>query len=945
MNRREDNYWEQKIRIFLHDPMDKALRIQGHEDRATDIADALGVSTPSKSEVGLFDIIAAGLDRANLPKYSPNPSRNGAVDFAQLPWITHPIAGGGLKFTGQYDSAQQTTQQIVELLRRDTDNTAKRWDKQTFFNYLFFVLRKRVIATNCGNLGFLWDKIPADSRIPDHSIWNHAGMVSALYTSFTESRSHGASMVVVSLSPVQPFIGKTRKLRDHWVASVILSWLTFEGICSVMEQLGPDHILYPSLQDQPLVEAFLTKDFQGFFQEFRQVSGVVRDETVASFPNKMVFIAPAGQEEQFADEIEARIRKHWKDFAGIVLTWMGDEEERLSHIFNRQIDNFWQFSWSSAHLVSLDHLNEINQLFEEDKFAKIFETIEKFSQNYPNARYAYPITHSLVQTVMAAGKSVPFTNRAPEPGIKCPVCGEFEILHGVSTEEYQPHEYKKVADRFWRRLSNRVGSTLVKEDEQLCSICAIKRFAPHALEKYAKDHLLRTIFKDGRFPSTTEMATVEFREKLRQKGLLPEYGSSSERDKLEEQLIDELHEKGDLNSEDGGKSRYGESVQNLLRRAEEHDIIQGEEDSYYAILMMDGDKMGDLVNGTTIGARWRDVLHPRLVDGYDTGTLKAQAGLWKDYLDKQRILSPALHATLSESLGVFSLYVVPDIIRRCRGKLIYAGGDDVAAVLPLSRVFDAAQQIQQAYNMRFATISHTGVEELQGETEGTTPVFLLPGKAVSLQQGKKQRISISAAIVLCHHKQPLRGALEEAHDILDNVAKKRKGRNAVAVRLKKRSGHQRDFAAQWSEINPFFPKGKTTIVESFFAVQEAYGQGDLSGSLIYRFPELSVMVKSVLQNSENCSEKKQDQILCKDQVEQIIRIFACEISHSGNLMQNYPGEGRQALKQAVAVKLAAHIAGITIYWDRSAHKGRGVWQYNGEVPVIARYLSRGGATS
>jgi len=937
MNRRDDNYWEQKIGCFLHDPIDKALRIQGHEERAKEIADALGVSIPLKSEVRRYDIIAAGLDRANLPGYSKNSSENGAIDFYKNPHITHPVSGGSIKFTGEFDSAQQTTRQIADLIRKDTNNTQQRWDKQTYFNYLFFVLRKRVISENCGNLGFLWERIPADSRMPDHSIWNHAGMVSALYTSFTESQSNGSSMVVFSLSPVQPFITKTRKLRDHWVASVILSWLTFEGICSVMEHLGPDHILYPSLQDQPLVEAFMTKDFEPFFREYREYSALYRDETVASFPNKFVFLAPAGQEELFVREIEARICSKWKEFAQIILTWIGGKKEEIAPIFNRQTENFWQFSWSSANLVTLENRDELNTLFEPDKFAKIFDTIQEFSREYKNRGYAYSVTHSLVQTVMANAKSLPFTTREPEPGIKCPVCGEFEILHELSAGADKPHEYKALAEKFWRCISNRLGRAMIKENEQLCSICAIKRLAPHALEKYAKDHLLSTILKDGKFPSTTEMATVEFREELRNNGMLPAL-SSNGMGTLERELIDELHEADDYESNGG---RLNHDIKSLIRHAAQyHEITLTEEDCYYAVLVMDGDKMGDLVNGTNIEAKWRDVLHPELVNRYDSGILKSKNSLWSSYLDKQRTLSPALHAALSESLGAFALHVVPHIIKGCQGKLIYAGGDDVVAVLPLSRAFEAALQIQKTYNMRFATITESGVSELQCETDGKAPVFLLPGKG--------EKISISAAIVLCHHKQPLRGVIEEAHYLLKEVAKSKEGRNAIAIRLKKRSGHQRDFAAKWDALNPFYRASvcitgvdgssleSPTILDSFLAVQSVYGTGDLSSSKIYQFKELEVMIRSVLKGRVKPAE---------NEIEQIIRIFAQEIVRSGTLTRIYPGKANQSARERFASNLALHIAGVTISWDRSADNGIGGWNYNGEVPVIARYLSRGGATS
>ena len=483
-----------------------------------------------------------------------------------------------------------------------------------------------------------------------------------------------------------------------------------------------------------------------------------KDETVASFPNKFVFLAPSGKEASFVAEVEACIKKEWKDLSDLVLSWIGCNDEAdnaLRTMFNRQVDNWWQFSWSSAHLVTLKNQADIETLFAKKKFASLFETIQDFSREFSSANHVYPVSHSLVQTVMAVGKNTPVTTRAKEPGMKCPVCGELEILHDLAGKGHDAFAYKSATKKFWQRLSRRFsssgltddgtdtsGSSMVKEDEQLCAICSIKRFAPNALEKLGKTHVLRRVFRDGSFPSTTQLATVEFRDRLKEKGLLPpDMGQCRG---LELQLVDELHDGED------GSGRYSKEVDTLLKNARKSGIIRDETDNYYAILMMDGDKIGELVNGTSIAARWQDVLHPELVNRYKSGILKAKAEMWERYLDRQRILSPALHATLSESLGVFSLYAVPRIINAHQGKLIYAGGDDVAAVLPLSKAFDAARKIQQAYNMRFATLSARGVTELGTETDGTWPVLVLPGIG--------ENISISASILICHHKQTPSGS-------------------------------------------------------------------------------------------------------------------------------------------------------------------------------------------
>lgn len=921
MERNDATYWERKIRFFLHDPFDKVLKIPGHEKRAQQIAEAVGELSLDKRESGLADIMASGLDRANLPGYSPDTSQNGAIDFFKEPCLTHPISGGpALNFTASIDSAEVVTSQIVRLIKDDTDRLDCIWTKQAYFNYLFFVLRRRLVEANCGQLGYLWHRLPADSRIPDHSIWNHAGMVSALGSAVEDSPYRNASMVVFSITPVQSFIAKTRKLRDHWAASVILSWLCFEGIVTVIECLGPDHVIYPSLQDQPLVDDYLSTLFPDLLPKADHREDLYKDYSVASLPNKFVFIAPSGFEVNITEAIEIRISQKWKNLAGIVLEYVSHRGGHVEKIFTRQTHSFWRFGWSAAKLIELEHQPEIEQLFGKEKFKQLFETIRKFSESYPAANILYSATHTLAQSALAASKTRPLNVRAPEPGIKCPVCGEFEVLHEFNGPDSPSRgAYKAAADGFWQKLLDRFGATnTLKENEKLCAICTIKRFAPIAIKTTKLDHPLKINFRDDhKFPSTTEMATCEYRRQLRELGLLTDTD-------IERKIIDELHETPDKRSIE---------VTKLLSHASKKGLTLDDEDNYYSILMMDGDKMGELVNGTRIPAKWKEVLHPQLASRYASGTLVAKQALWQVYMKKQRILSPGLHAALSESLGAFSLYAVPQIIRECQGKLIYAGGDDVAAVLPLSSAILAAMRIRKAYNTRFVTFSSGALEEAGPAITESMPLLLFPGNG--------KGISISGALLICHHKQPLRGALEETKRLLTEVAKYQTGRNAFAIRLKKRSGQTRDFAAQWDDHNPFCTGSACTVLESFQKVQKAYNRprvkgvytdGELSSSLLYRLPALEVMMHAILPADSN---------LISDIKSKIMRVLAYEIGRTGTLQKKFPGEHNKTKRHAVALDLSTHIAGISIRWNKDAGK-KGAWEFNGEVAVIARYLSRGG---
>ncbi len=918
MTPKDKTYWERKIRLFLHDPFDKVLKIPGHEARAQRIAEALGEVSLDKSETWLADILAAGLDRAHLPGYSTDATRNGAIDFAKDMCITHPISGGRLPIAGPVKDAETVTREVIALIEADTNRLDRVWSKSQQFLYLFFVLRRRLAAQNCGGLGHLWHRLPADSRIPDHSIWNHAGMVSALGSSLAASPAGKASLLVFSVTPVQPFIAKARKLRDYWTASVILSWLCCEGIVAVMEALGPDHILYPSLQDQPLITAWLRRKMGDGLDGDLADAHSNPNSGVASLPNRFVCIVPAGEEAALAAAIEARIRQEWQQLAERVRDWLRADGAATRDIFTRQINHYWRFGWSSAQLVELPHQEDVAALLGADRFADLFETVTRFSQNYPKANIVYSATHSLAQAALAASKTRPVAVRPPEPGIKCPVCGEYEILHNHAPAQDQDQDqdqaqavtyggYKAAADDFWRSQSKRFGASTLRSGEYLCGICAIKRLTPLALKAGDDYHPLQAVFKEGRFPSTTEMATWEFRRQLKAAGLL------SDR-QAEEELIEMLHETD---------SEHSPPVRRLLADARRHNISLSETDTYYAILMMDGDKMGDLVNGSTIPARWRDVLHPELTKRYDDGVLRDKAALWADYLDRRRMLAPALHAALSESLGAFSLYAVPHIIHACGGRLIYAGGDDVAAVLPLSTALEAATRLQEAYNTAFVTLRDGAVIPAASPHPAHAPLMLFPGSG--------EGVSISGGLLLCHHKQPLRGALEEAGALLKQTAKQEMGRNALALRLKKRSGQPRTFAANWPALNPFNPDG-STILASFQALQAAYTAGTLSGSLLYRLPELEVMVTALLPASETVSP---------DVRARLLDVLAYEVDHSGAFQSGFSGASNATARRAAALHLAAHLAGVSLRWNAEAGKS-GAWIFNGEAAIIARYLARGG---
>ncbi|MDP2268369.1 MAG: type III-B CRISPR-associated protein Cas10/Cmr2, partial [Deltaproteobacteria bacterium] len=379
----DTSYWNNKFAAWWHDPIDKVFGIQKHEDRAAEYLQVFGIDRPNDEFWKMADGIAAGFERGQVPSYNADGNKNGAVDFDRNPIITHPASGdeGSLKIVGMDATPANIHVAAMEFLKKNIGMEAGKGDYAARFEkdpsrfavarflYTHLVLRFALAEQNIGGLGALWHRVPADSRFPDHSIWQHNALCSAISSCIELGGSEEeAGLMVFSITPVQGFIARSRKLRDFWTGSVLLSWLAFEGLRWVMENLGADHVLYPSLIDQPLVNAYLEKEWEvsgAFMPEILkgQASGI------ASLPNKFLFLIPLGKAEEIAAELEKAIAGKWEKLAQMTLDYLADKknmsvEERnyLTALFTRQTSHFWDFQWATARLADNDDKTGIQDL-------------------------------------------------------------------------------------------------------------------------------------------------------------------------------------------------------------------------------------------------------------------------------------------------------------------------------------------------------------------------------------------------------------------------------------------------------------------------------------------------------------------------------------------------------------------------------------------------------
>ncbi|HPD57997.1 MAG TPA: type III-B CRISPR-associated protein Cas10/Cmr2 [Smithellaceae bacterium] len=859
------SYWYEKFTAWWHDPIDKVFNIKGHESWAADYIELFGPQRPNESFWKVADAVAAGFERGQMPSYDEDERKSGAIDFYQKPFITHPISGkdGQLSIEGKFLPPEEIHKVAIDYLKKTVGMCASdsdliglfKGDEKEFAEarvlFTHLILRFLLAENNIADLGALWHRIPADSRFPDHSIWQHNSLCSAIYSCMGPMGIlDNVGMMVFSITPVQSFISQARKLRDFWTGSIILSWLAFEGIRWIIENLGPDHVLYPSLIDQPLIGIYLQKK-RGFKPEFLPCFWNNHPKSIASFPNKFVAMVPFDKVEDIAEEIRNFIADAWHEIAQYVCEYIGrefdldeHENEHLKKLFNRQTSKYWDFRWAAVPLLEIGQKNNVEKLLDGKDWEqpeRFFENAKKLikSDYHKGASMGifYSASHALVQKALAAEKSLKEVKRAPEPGEKCQLCGEFEVLHGTPYRGEEAKVYKDHIKSFWSKVrgDDPEGESDIKANERICSLCAIKRFLPRVMKtKRHEDHLLHDVFQGiRRFPSTTEMALYDY-------FMRNEISKDDDR----KEIAQKLHEDGERISNQ--KAPKEKSLKNR--------------DKYYAILLMDGDRMGDLVSGKTIAAKWLNVLHPDLPKRIKNSAFpKAYADFWREVGNETRLVTPAIHAAISEALGDFAIYGVPKIIEENGGRLVYAGGDDVCAFLPVSKAFSAAREIRNYYISVFRSIDNEG----KSEPVNTNQKWVPRSGKLSVNLGLGEGVSISAAIVICHHKESLTQMLRRAHALLDGVAKEKVGRNACALELRKRGGSERLLAAKWDD-------------DAWAALEDLakLSGGDekvVSHSLLYRLEKLKPGFDAVIGSGESDT-------LCRKHIEELI---SAQLARSG----------------------------------------------------------------
>jgi len=146
---------------------------------------------------------------------------------------------------------------------------------------------------------------------------------------------------------------------------------------------------------------------------------------------------------------------------------------------------------------------------------------------------------------------------------------------------------------------------------------------------------------------------------------------------------------------------------------------------------------------------------------------------------------PDAHRALSKTLDGFAREA-QKIVLKYRGFMVYSGGDDVLAFLPVNQAIACAQELSEAFRY---------------QVRGT----------------------LSAGIAVVHYREPLSISLGNAREA--EKAAKNGGRDALAVALHTRGGIPTTVVRRWDNLR-------------WLELLESFAQGDLTQGLAYELREL-----------------------------------------------------------------------------------------------------------
>ncbi|MDW8469621.1 MAG: type III-B CRISPR-associated protein Cas10/Cmr2 [Burkholderiales bacterium] len=627
--------------------------------------------------------------------------RQAQVRWTETPQIIHPLTGDALDLHWLEVSIQAAKKRAFDhfsalLVKLGAGQGAPiDWRRVLLTFWRFGPELDATGADTRDNerLGALWELLPADTRVPDHSIWEHLDLASAFAGAFCADARGEAALLAIALGPVQGFIAQARKLDDLWAGSHLLARLAWETMKPVAETLGPDAILFPKLRGLAQVDVWLREEMKLPSELFERCEWT-RGESdanplfAAALPNRFVAIVPADRAQALAERCAAAARAWINELGQTVVrrllevAGLDDRPDCPAYAQMRaQLAGFPEIYWATVPFSLVRCRDEERQRdldvsallramapffgTEPDELCGFLDSpawkalgsdlevrqggrTTRFCA--PNPGVLYPAVYDLVERLLAAAKSTRTFDRLEQGGWRESLAGEVEWLTHDRAQLALPPGERRKADTLWTRIAKRERRPAwAREGEHLGALAALKRLWPTLFAEEVSRVLGRPI---DRYPvSTHTMALAAQLDVWLEKGGLT--SGLDEAEKLLEQLegearpvalprrlvirhraqekslkdarripalLDEASDADETNPSNAEAVRkIRTAVKCTLATAVDEDQRKSfRVETYYGLLMLDGDRMGAILSGDPQTAiSYRGSLHPEVRKGFD----------------------------------------------------------------------------------------------------------------------------------------------------------------------------------------------------------------------------------------------------------------------------------------------------------------------------------------
>ncbi len=556
---------------------------------------------------------------------------------------------------------------------------------------------------------------PADPILPDFTAWNHLAARAALANCFRDGEVRPA-FLLFQMGPVQEFIAQARSTRDLWSGSYLLSWLIAHALKAITDCVGPAAIVFPNLRGNGIFDAL----HQGFYERtglWDAITAPHRDDVAAW---KLTPTLPNRFLALVPDDCAEDLAKC--------------AEEAIHKALKALSTPVWNWLAAKAEEAGAD--------------AGLADWQKRWDtqiQAFPQITWAIQPWTGLDFNTLEQYKSLPINQREATGDRKTPVQDLRTLL------DFARGKNKDNPGLAWAAFYGLADAKLAarRNTREFPAWDSVN------LDAAVKDSLSGKEEVIGNEALWKLLTSKQYEKLFTAPG--HRYGAMNLVKRLwcRPHLLGDhplaLHQTLKLKKDDFDRTLRFDSV---------HDVAK---DGYVAVLAMDGDEMGKWISGEKT-----PLLKDQIVGDCDPGLQ-----------DVHRLLTPAYHLQFSEALANFSIWKAEEIVNAYDGQLIYAGGDDVLAMLPADRAIDCARDLRNAFRKDY---------------DGDHPPRLMPGC----------KGDVSVGIAIGHEKAPLQMLVQEAQKA-EHRAKHDYHRAALAISLYKRSGEILQWGCNWEAKENIHP--------------------------------------------------------------------------------------------------------------------------------------------